>query len=345
MKAIIRTLIYAPIFLATMLFFAFLAKAQKPVILENHPPLNRNANLIVNGSFEEPHLTGGSLGFFVFDGVDGDGYYYFSTGTTLTPFAVPDGWVTSGGGPNTYGQWGNNFEAKDFGTIAIPETGIGYSDPNIHGDRAIYLGNQFVQSISETPTFAPNGEVVFTSPPKIIPRPGYGTGLTVTQTVAGLIPGERYRLSFWVSSEYASGVFADTFTNEDGIFGLQIEDYELLYLTTPAGGASPGNSVFGFDQSHTYVVEFVATREQMDISFINWGHYQSEGLPSGTVGWTRSRTTEYVMDDVILNLVNDDPTSIPTASEWGLIFMTVFMGLIAVYMLRRRNGGREGVGV
>ncbi len=333
----LRALFYTSALILMIALGTYIAKAQKPVILENHPPLDRSKNLIFNGSFEEPRLTGGALGFATFDGTDGDGYYYFSTGTVNTPFALPDGWTSSGGGTQTYAIWGNNFEEKVLTpTFTAPETGIAYSDPDKHGDRALYFGNFHVLSISETPTFAPNGEVIFTNHPTIILRPGYGTGLTLTQNVTGLIPGERYRLSFWTSSEWASGVFVEfDFFREDGIFGLQIEGYELLYLTTPAGASAPPGvtTVFGLDESHTYVVEFVATQEEMEISFINWGHY----APSTTAGWTRGLTTEYVMDDVILNLVEDNTAAIPTASEWGLIFMSVFMGLIAVYMLRNRT--------
>ncbi len=347
MKNMPRTLIPLHILILTVLFGTYVANAQKPIILEGEPPLNRNINLVQNGSFETPHLTDGGKGFVFYDGIDGDGYYYFSSGTVLIPFAEPHHWTTTGGGTRTYAIWGNNFEEISFLPILVtPEYGIAYSDPNIHGNRALYFGNSYIESISETPTFESNGEVTFPNPPIIVLNPDYGTGVTLTQTVTRLIPGETYRLSFWTSSEWASSLYADgSFVRGDGIFGLQIEDHELLYLTIPAGagGSAPreGTTVFGADESHTYLVEFVATQEEMDISFINWGHFAF----ATTAGWNRADTTELVMDDVILNRVGDDAAVIPTASEWGLIFMTVFMGLIAVYMLRRRNGGREGVGV
>ena len=71
----------------------------------------------------------------------------------------------------------------------------------------------------------------------------------------------------------------------------------------------------------------------MDISFINWGHFAS----GGTIGWTRGlRTTELIMDDVIINAVML-PRNVPTLSEWGLIAMVAVLGIVGFIAIRRRK--------
>jgi len=109
--------------------------AQTPTIITGAPPLDRNLNHIVNGSFEEPHLEMGTdFGGFL-PGVDGDGYYYISLtstvsgGVPLVPKAVPDGWTTSGGGISTYARWGNNYNA--FPDFNVGVAGQAWSSPDI----------------------------------------------------------------------------------------------------------------------------------------------------------------------------------------------------------------------
>ncbi len=311
-----------------------IVKAATPTIITGAEPLSRNSNLVINGSFEEPHLDNGNDFGGLLPGVDGDGYYYISTGTILTPFALPDGWTTSGGGPDTYARWGNNFNALP--AFNVPVAGQAWSSTQIHGERSIYLGNQTPREISETPQFMPNGEVVFSSPPTILPGVGFGTGVTITQTVTGLIPSGVYRISFWVSGEWGNEDFATSsngLTAGDGIMGVVLEGYDTLYLAVPAGNSAepPGAPhVFGTDDFHIYTLEFVATGPEMEVSFINWGHFDST-----TTGWTRGLATELIMDDVIINAVNL-PINIPTLSEWSVIAMAVLLGIVGVLIMRRR---------
>ncbi len=326
--------------IALAVFFVFCSSmviyAATPTIITDAEPLNRNRNLVFNGSFEEPHLVGASL-FGILTGVDGDGYFFLSAGASLRlpPHALPDGWTTSGGGIDTYARWGNNYNA----VLDFPVAGQAWSSTEIHGERSVYLGNQTPSEISETPQYMSNGEVAFTSPPTITLRPIYGPDpFRISQTVTGLVPGGVYRMSFWVSGEWSNLGYAaiNETTAGDGIVGVQIEGYDLLYLAIPAGNAPEpvgAPHVFGTDEFHVYTLEFQATDTDMDISFINWGHFASTG---GTIGWTRGQTTELIMDDVIINAVML-PTNVPTLSEWGLITMAGILGIVGLIVIRRRK--------
>lgn len=319
---------------------AFAAAAETPLIIEDAPPLSSARNMVRNGSFEMPHLEGGSdFGGFL-PGVDGDGYYFLSPITVETPIAGPDDWTISGGGTKTYARWGNNINVVVSGEVVLPIAGQAWSSTEIDGERSIYLGNETPLEISEEPAFMPNGEVVFTSPPVITLKPEYGPEpVRIGQNVKGFIPGGVYRMSFWVSGEWSHIGFASSqfgTTAGDGIVGIQVEGYEILYLAIPAGNSKEpvgAPHVFGTDEYHVYTVEFVANDTEMDISFMNWGHFDSL---SDTIGWERGQSTELIMDDVIINAV-DIPSSVPALSEWGLIAMAGVLGIIGFMVVRRRK--------
>ncbi|MGB2692970.1 MAG: IPTL-CTERM sorting domain-containing protein [Thermodesulfobacteriota bacterium] len=317
---------------------SLIVNAETPTIVTDAEPLNRNRNLVINGSFEEPHLDNGSTFDGFLPGVDGDGYYFLSPITVEIPIAQPDGWTTSGGGMLTYARWGNNINALP--SAGLPVAGQAWSSTEIHGERSVYLGNFTPQEVSETPEYMPNGEVVFSSPPTITLRPEYGPNpFGISQNVTGLVPGGIYRISFWVSGEWSNLGFASSpngATAGDGIVGVKIESYDLLYLAIPAGNsAEPVGAphVFGTEEFHVYTLEFEATDTDMDISFLNWGHFDST---DGTIGWTRGQTTELIMDDVIINAVRL-PTNVPTLSEWGLISMAAILGIVGFMVMRRKK--------
>ncbi len=333
-----------------ILFFCapLFVAAATPTIITDADPLDRSRNFVFNGSFEEPHLEMGATLFGVFSGIDGDGYYWLSAITNRGPEkAVPDGWFTSGGGDDTYARWGNNLNASG----PFPEGGQAWSSPLIDGERSVYLGNFTPLLISETPTFMSNGEVVFNDTPMIIlstplnppPNPAlpccYGPDpFTISQTVTGLIPGGLYRMSVWVSGEWSLEAYATSIGTMagDGIMAVDVEGYDRLYLTVPSGFApEPPEAphVFGTDEAHTYTLEFEATDTDMDISFINWGHFGGSG---GTIGWTRGSATELIMDDVIINAVSI-PVNVPTLSQWGLIIMVGLLGITGLMVIRRRQ--------
>ena len=256
------------------------------------------------------------------------------------PIAQPDGWAISGGGTETYGRWGNNYNSITNGMVTVPIAGQAWSSTEIDGERSVYLGNETPLEISEIPEFMSNGEVVFTSPPTITLKPEYGPDpMTITQTVTGLIPDGVYRISFWVSGEWGNEGFATSLfgtTAGDGIIGVQLQGYELLYLAVPAGNSAepPGAPhVFGTEEAHTYTLEFTATDTEMDISFMNWGHFDSL---SDTIGWDRGPSTELIMDDVIINPISL-PVNVPTLSQWGLIIMVGLLGITGFMVICRRQ--------
>jgi len=330
---------YAFLVFIFMIFCSpILAYAATPVIIVDADPLDRSRNLVFNGSFEEPNLENGfTFGGFL-PGVDGDGYYFLSPITVNMPIAQPDGWAASGGGPDTYARWGNNINA--IPSAGLPIAGQAWSSTEINGERSVYLGNETPLEISETPEFMSNGEVVFTSPPTITLKPEYGPEpMTITQTVTGLVPDGVYRMSFWVSGEWGNLGFASSpngTTAGDGIIGVQLQGYDLLYLAVPAGNSAepPGAPhVFGTEEAHTYILEFTANDTEMDISFMNWGHFDSL---SDTIGWDRGQSTELIMDDVIINAISL-PVNVPTLSEWGLILMSGILGITGLLVIRRRQ--------
>lgn len=325
--------------LVAVFSFSLIVHAQDlPIIISDADPLDRSQNLVVNGSFEDPNLEDGFTFGGLLPGIDGDGYYFLSPITTEAPIAQPDGWTPAGGGALTYARWGNNINAIQ--NAGLPVAGQAWSSTEIHGERSVYLGNFTPEQVSETPEYMPNGEVVFSSPPVITLRPEYGPNpFSISQTVAGLVVGGIYRLSFWVSGEWSNIGFASSpngATAGDGVMGLQIEGYELLYLAIPAGNsAEPEGAphVFGTDEFHVYTIEFEALDTEMNISFINWGHFDST---DGTDGWTRGQTTELIMDDVIINAVSV-PRNVPTLSEWGLIAMAGILGIVGFMVMKRRK--------
>jgi len=319
---------------------AVVAGAETPIIITDAEPLSRARNMVRNGSFEVPHLENGSDFDGFLPGVDEDGYYFLSPITVETPIAQPEDWIISGGGTQTYARWGNNINVVISGEVVLPVAGQAWSSTEIHGERSIYLGNETPLEISEEPTFMPNGEVVFSSPPVITLKPAYGPDpVTIGQNVTGLIPGGTYRMSFWVSGEWSHVGFATSqfgTTAGDGIVGVLVEGYEILYLTIPAGHSNEPEGaphVFGSDEFHLYTLEFVASDTEMDISFMNWGHFDSL---SDTIGWERGQTTELIMDDVIINAV-DIPSSVPALSEWGLFATAAVLGIVGFMVARRRK--------
>jgi len=168
-------------------------------------------------------------------------------------------WTCTGGGDSTYSCLYDN-------TLSIiPE-----------GTKAIYFGNYYCNACSAlqndtlclvntgcTVTNIPSGYPVNTL--------GFGgtAGVSLNQTINGLIAGSIYVLEFWAGGEdvgFEKGLFA-----VDVGFG----DTLLRNKATPTG--------FGT----RYIIEFIATSSSHTIKFTNWGHICSN-------------CTELVLDDVRL---------------------------------------------
>ncbi|MBS0191010.1 MAG: hypothetical protein U0573_03820 [Phycisphaerales bacterium] len=227
-------------------------------------------NLVTNGSFE----TGApAINTTV----------AWATGTSLTPFAVPPGW-TSSGSSNAYAYWG--------GTGAGPYQ-VALSDNLPDGQNGLYFGNNFTD-IDKTPTWNANGTVSFSGTPTF--SPVFGSPVTLSQTVAtNASPAATYILSFWASGENAA--FASW---ADGIFGLRVTNVlagdPIQYLTCPGGMSALG-------ASHRFEFQFTPLNPlaPVTIEFINWGHLKQwpdvNGQPTGAF------TSELVLDDVIINAI------------------------------------------
>lgn len=228
------------------------------------PMLGTHAgNLVVDGSFEAgpPNAV-----------------VAWATGTTMTPFAVPPGW-TSSGGPINYARWGHDSLAplNIANSATIPD-----------GVKALYFGNAQGGQVNVAPIFNPDGEVTFASPPTVFTT--VGPPVVLSQTVnTNLTPAPSYLLSFWVSGE-AAFFGANPY---DGIFGLRVTNTQagdpMRYFAVPAGGGLYGDQLrleFDFTPLNPSL--------PVTVEFYNWGHFNLG--PFGGGG-----TTELVLDDVIVN--------------------------------------------
>jgi hypothetical protein len=219
-------------------------------------------NLVQNGGFED--TIGNTSGSFCPN----------SSNYTLD-FAY---WTCTGGGSSTYAHSCNN------GYSWIPQ-----------GALAAYLGNYFCRACSPAAndtTCLNSTQCAVTGVPSGYPEnpdTAYGgtTGLSLEQTVSGLIPGATYVLEFWAGGEYWGGY------GYEGLFAVDV-GFGNTFLrnnpTLPFGGIGT-----------RFLIEFNATWASHTIKFTNWGHICST-------------CTELILDDVRLYPVNQLPKSIPSCS-------------------------------
>jgi hypothetical protein len=168
--------------------------------------LDRTANLVKNGSFEDGN-SGVNLGWTPGSHIGG---YPGSEGV------IPD-WTPSYPS-GAYGWWG-------------PLGFAGAANP--HGNNGLYFGNNF-NSVGTTASIATSGEITFASTPTFSNRPG---PVTLSQTVSGLSTTDVARLEFWVSGESNTSGFTGT-----GLFGLSISGETLTYLLLPSSSNTFGAS-------------------------------------------------------------------------------------------------------
>lgn len=352
--------------------------------LVNAPPLNRGANLVTNGSFEEGHpgVVSGPAG-----SPSPDSVYWALVASgphnpanrgdlALFPLEVeltPPGWSGSGGTGN-YAEWSSQWPGMP--QAGIGPTGPAFSTAPFHGRYSVYFGNYYMTSLNVPRNgifVTPDGEWQFHDSlgarvdPVIVPGQQFLTTLPaasfrpevrLAQTVTDLCPRAVYRLSFTVFGEYghpevhaALGPLA-----ADGFFGLRVSGYDLLYLDVPAGtglGPTGAPSPFGAESEHVYTIEFVALANSVDLTFINWGHFNRRTLLGGTPysGVPPMRqTTEVVLDDVIMNgaVVCQNGTGTPGywknhAEAWPFDVITVggidYPRAQAIALMNRPSGG------
>lgn len=224
-------------------------------------------------------VTGGS---FEMGGAN-IGSVYWAFGTSGAPFMVPPGWTSSGVSSN-YAQWG---------TSSLTPPSIVGSAPFPHGTKGLYFGNGQGATTTVLPTFNPSGEVTFSSTPTI--STSIGGPVVLSQTVnTPASPAPSYVLSFWVSGENAA-----TGSAADGLFGLRVTNTQsgdpMRYFVVPGSLAGP------FGNQKRFEFNFVPLNPLLPVTleFYNWGHFNFSG-----------GTTELVLDDVIVNPLVPEPTSL-----------------------------------
>jgi type IX secretion system substrate protein len=221
-------------------------------------------NLLLNGGFENTTCTpaGGIIGALTSFCPSSNGYVCDITN-----------WTCTGGGTNTYACLFDNT----WSIIA-------------EGNYALYFGNHYCNACSSSgndTSCLNNKDCTVTGIPAGYPlsEPAYGTtaGVSLEQTVSGLITGNTYVLEFWAGGE--------NFTSERGLFAADVGfgDTLLRNKHTDPNSADIGTR---------YIIEFIATSSSHTIKFTNWGHICNA-------------CTELVLDDVRLYTLAELDASVP----------------------------------
>lgn len=251
-------------------------------------------NLVTNGSYED--VSGG--------GPPGGGqpnWRLWATGTTqnFVPFAVPNGW-TSSGNANSYAVWGNDGGPATLRfSAAIPD-----------GEYAMYFGNGGVATVDQAPTFNANGSVSFAGNPTITLPQGYPSTVTLSQTIpTSTNAAPQYCMNFWVSGE---GAYLASDPNGDslGIMGFRMTNVlpgdPEMFLAVP----SAADNFLGAYQRYQFLFSPINPNVDVGIEFINYGHFD-------LTPWGRSTSTELVLDDVMVNAI-PEPTGLLVLAMAGL---------------------------
>jgi hypothetical protein len=181
-------------------------------------------------------------------------------------------WLCTGGGTGTYANCAT-------------------ANASVDGVRSVYFGNYFCYacnpSLGDTSCFTTLGCTV-TGISQNYPesQPGFGdtTGISLSQTVNGLIPGNVYVLEFWVGGEAG-------FQN-DGVFAVDI-GFGNTFLTNPM--------TYPLDTGRRYIIQFLASSSSHTIKFTNWGHICST-------------CTELILDDVRVYHISQLSSIIPACA-------------------------------
>lgn len=160
-------------------------------------------------------------------------------------------WTCTGGGINTY-------------SIIVTQGSISYVPEGIY---APYFGNNFAYTCSPVlyDTSCLNKILCVSVPPPVgfpYSKVDYGDtlGISLQQTVTGLIIGNTYVLEFWVGGE-ASSSSAFPF---DGLFAVDIGFGKTFLRNHKAEPVTGIGKVF--------IIQFNATSTSHTIKFTNWGH-------------------------------------------------------------------------
>ncbi|MEO5673750.1 MAG: T9SS type A sorting domain-containing protein [Chitinophagales bacterium] len=217
-------------------------------------------NLLLNGSFENNNCT---------PNVDSG----FCPSSLKYNCTIPD-WICSGGGPGTYASVYNSV------ATVVPD-----------GSFVLYFGNDFCNACSAVlndTSCLINIDCAVTGIPDGYPQNtatfGGVNGVSLEQSVSGLIVGNTYVLEFW-----AGGENSYAFPNM-GLFAVDVGFGDTLLRCKPS---SPGWI------ATTYIIEFKATSASQTIKFTNWGHICTS-------------CTELMLDNVRLYAVAELSPVVPT---------------------------------
>ncbi len=233
---------------------------------QNDSISNGVTNLIMNGGFENTTCLQGSSDCFC-------------PNSTSYNCDIAD-WTCVGGGLLTYSS------VFDSTLSIIPQ-----------GSKAVYFGNAYSNVCSpamfDTSCLNYNSCMVSGIPPgyPYSDPANYGdtAGVSLEQTVSGLISGQTYVLEFWAGGESYLGMFIDA-----GVFAVDVGFGKTFLRCRPTRPSST-------DVGTTYVIQFVATSATHTIKFTNWGHMCLS-------------CTELIIDNVRLYTIEELPVFIPHCS-------------------------------
>lgn len=251
------------------IFFLQISKGQVLCIFcyDQNEAISPDAiNLLTNGSFESGCMPGG----------------VFCPNSNTYDWDL-SGWNCTGGGALTYANMFN-----DTYTI-IPD-----------GLLAAYFGNSLCH-VCNGPEYDTTcliqSECITTGVPDGYPINtiyyGDTTGVTLVQTVTGMIPGNNYILEFWAGGETVPSYY------NDGFFAIDI-GFGNTYLRCPTSG--PPDYI-----GRRFLIEFVAISEVQTIKFTSWGHISYFN-------------TELILDDIRLYTEDELPKSATNCFPTILIY-------------------------
>lgn len=221
-------------------------------------------NLLTNAGFENNNCTPGYTGDI------------FCPNSGSYACDIVD-WTCTGGGSDTYARLYDNTVS----TI-------------VEGTVAAYFGNQFSRACSamfNDTSCLNNIDCTVSGTPSGYPQNfiyyGGATGVSLEQTVSGLISGNTYILEFWAGGEYESGSYNFSKT---GLFAVDVGFGDTL-LRNRATGPLTGIGT-------RFIVEFNAISSSHTIKFTNWGHICDS-------------CSELVLDDVRLYTLAELSASVP----------------------------------
>lgn len=228
--------------------------------------LNSNAQIICIQCFEQTNAISPSASNLILNGS-------FENTTCIQPtiFWCPvstlyncdiDHWICTGGGTSTYACMYTSSNSIIADGIYAPYFGNLYMDACPTPNDSSCLSAHGCEMTGILPGYPIN-----------LPDFGGTAGVSLEQSVSGLIAGNIYFLEFWVGGE------DDSIVN-NGLFGVDI-GFGYNYLRDPSTGPmSVSNGI-------RYLIEFKATSGTHKFKFTNWGHMSP-------------LSTELVLDDVRL---------------------------------------------